>query len=352
MQSALDPRCLCPCCANVLTDPMLLHCNHNVCGTCVNFVYAAGGTDCPVCLEPMGFPILNLALAAYVLAVQSPGTEEEGDLHPLKRHCTEVPPAAVNNSTAFDARAKTIKAHAADYKAQCALQEEMWVLSTDKMREQLFVSSTAAVGVFRKTSAVDIKRLDLEAGAMEVFNLQAGFQGGGVDLPPFVACSPPSLDIKDLQSSLIASWLPKAYVLILSNEDGTVELPPMACLPADIVSCLLRKTWKDPSVPYKIQHKFRTILFDLLNNTSRNMAGTHLYFLLEKGVYDMEEDVLRLNIEAGYDDLGVLHERPQVHTFTMEAVAHYLLNAADDASLYMRLQAKPLVPTAWARPVP
>ena len=100
-----------------------------------------------------------------------------------------------------------------------------------------------------------------------------------------------------------------------------------------------------------IQETLRAIRWTFVHNAARNMAGSHLYFLSGNGKYDLAEDVLRVNTEVGYDDHGILHDTVEVHTYSMEDVAQYLLAAADDDPVQMRPYPIPVDLVSWSHPV-
>lgn len=333
----VDPLSPCPSCTEVMKIPMLLACSHSICGPCVNTLELSDLTDCSVCLKPMGIPVLNRALQAYLDELAIPITAEEAEEHRFpKRHCRASPAfaATLADGAAFATLADDARKESIAFSEQYSQQEEVFAEAVALAHAQLNVCATTAKTKFRRDSAAVLKGLELAQVGAEIHAAQAGFHTGSPF--PLPVCIPPLLEIEAVKTTLAEVWSPSPppmYIIEEAPLHKSVYIPAqywasaiLAATPTSIVRMLLSNKWNDALVREQQRDVFSLIRGQLVMRViTRNgpVLRAHLY----KDAYDPIADVLRIVSDPTADVLRIGSDSCRKHQseHTMDELAQYML---------------------------
>ena len=357
----VNPLFSCPCCANSMQRPMLLNCAHTICGPCLDCLHRSDIDTCPVCLDPAGVPVLNVALSNYLESMQMPPTDtaaetdrtnqpdqQDQDQLSAKRQCLAKPTA--ENAGLYMAQAKTALDQFNQYRTLCLHQEEAFAAAVDDVVAQVKVAATSAKGKFRKDAATVMKGLELAQVAAEIHAAQAGFHNKATPAP-LCPTDEPRLSVHDLKLTLAQGWTGPVITIKATNDydERVFESGRLAADPETAVRFLLNKSSKHTVHP-NLADAFQAIRFELMHNVVTTMAGQHVYSLSSaKAVYDPVADLVSFHTKVGMDNLNVWHDTPHTYTFTMHQVAQHLLHSPDSA-VTMRFETPPT--TTWTLAAP
>ena len=244
---------LCPACDGPMATPMQLACAHNVCVDCADTMVLAELTNCGLCGLPMGVPVPNVALAAYVLE------DSDAQQSPQKRvrRCATVAPNTFLEGLAaeFGTHALAVKESITQLAVAATEQEAAFEKAIAAKHEQLDAYARSALATFRAAVALAEKQHGVAETSAEIHAAQLR-AAALYEADAALVYTPRKLPVLVLTARLEAAPIRvklsggrPAYIAHCFWKQRSWQTPPLAASPPEIIKFLLLKQWGVADAP-------------------------------------------------------------------------------------------------------